>query len=127
MTDLTELAALDAKATPGPWEAHGREIVHPEGPQAWNTFETANVALMVAARNAVPEILAALAERDALRAEVERLREVGAGAWVPAKQFLALRKAAEKAAVFIGEQEHTQRGEKVYAHLRKALKGTDHD
>lgn len=94
MTDLTELAALDAKATPGPWFAEGRlpgktehavfaqdgiacvALCQPGCLPASGREDAvaANARLIVTLRNAVPESLAALAERDTLRAEVERLR-----------------------------------------------------
>ena len=63
----------------------------------------------------------AAAAIQTLTAEVARLREVGAGAWVPAEQFIAQRNALEKAARFIGEQVHTKAGEKAYNEARAAL------
>ena len=59
--------------------------------------------------------------------EIERLREVGAGAWVPAEQFVKLRKALEKAAEFIGNTKHSKAGQKAYQAVIAALAGDSHD
>lgn len=85
--DIARLRELEAAATQGPWEAMGRgidqkpspcaEVVSTEvrcmsycyGGEAEGITNEADVALIVAARNALPEILDAL-ER---LAEVERI------------------------------------------------------
>ena len=45
-----------------------------EGGSAWDCVGNANAALIVALVNNAPALLAAIAERDALKAEIERLR-----------------------------------------------------
>jgi len=86
--DLDALAALLAKATPGPWDAPNGETmidrVGTEDPVA-DAYHYEDAALIVAAVNALPALIArvrelererdeALAERDALRADAERYR-----------------------------------------------------
>lgn len=85
MNDLTpetiaELRRLAEAATPGPWEA--RYGVSWEARVCATTSSladvdsTANAELIAAAVNALPGLLDAAAERDALAAKVERVREL---------------------------------------------------
>lgn len=100
---LTELAALDAKATPGPWSDESHECLNIRAPQGhaicricWLTDKGridneeghANAALIVAMRNALPELLRdeqiyydLMRERDAALARAEK-----AEAWIKAVQ-----------------------------------------
>lgn len=77
-----------------------------------------------AAQAAIAAVIAPELERR--DREIERLREVGAGAWVPAEQFIALRKELELAAKFIGGMKHTKAGEAAFERARTAL-GASHD
>lgn len=90
-----ELRRLLDAATPGPWETDGCEVSqHWSRPEPWRTIassevscgpycyggrgqgieQTEDATLIVAAVNAIPALLDAAAERDALAAKVERVR-----------------------------------------------------
>ena len=87
---LAELRWLLERATPGPWHAWDRGIgyeVHTEAEhnpircvslnsEFRETFRGPDARLIVAAVNALPALLDAAAERDALAAAVERVREL---------------------------------------------------
>ena len=87
--DLAELRRLAEAATPGPWAARygvswEARVCATTGSLA-DVNSTANAELIVAAVNALPGLLDAAAERDALAAKVERVRELPAehpaGGW----------------------------------------------
>lgn len=82
--DVARLRGLLARATPGPWreaddgwiDADSDMVAYgSDNPRsvAINYGADANAALIVAAVNALPELLDAADERDALRARVEVL------------------------------------------------------
>ena len=76
--DLAELRRLAEAATPGPWAARygvswEARVCATTGSLA-DVDSTANAELIVAAVNALPILLDAAAERDALAAKVERVR-----------------------------------------------------
>ena len=78
--DLAELRRLAEAATPGPWAARygvswEARVCATTGSLA-DVNSTANAELIVAAVNALPALLDAAAERDALAAKVERVREL---------------------------------------------------
>jgi hypothetical protein len=81
---VAELRALCEAATPGPWRADPEPVDAPGWVSAGDRHEpvaevyggTHNAALIAAARNALPDLLDALAERDA---EIARLRERSGG------------------------------------------------
>ena len=87
MTDRTELRRLLERATPGPWHAWDRGIgyeVHTEAEhnpircvslnsEFRETFRGPDARLITAAVNALPALLDAAAERDALRTWQERV------------------------------------------------------
>ena len=78
--DLAELRRLAEAATPGPWAARygvswEARVCATTGSLA-DVNSTANAELIVAAVNALPGLLDAAAERDALAAKVERVREL---------------------------------------------------
>ena len=99
MTNRTELRRLLEMATPGPWHAWDRGIgyeVHTEAEhnpircvslnsEFRETFRGPDARLITAAVNALPALLDAAAERDALAAKVERVRALPAkhpaGGW----------------------------------------------
>ena len=75
---LAELRRLAEAATPGPWAARygvswEARVCATTGSLA-DVDSTANAELIVAAVNALPGLLDAAAERDALAAAVERVR-----------------------------------------------------
>jgi hypothetical protein len=90
--DLDTLERLHGEATAGPWEAVRESVVMPDGSELPYSdsalircacrsiggleayFLDADAALIAAARNALPALLAAARERDELRAEVAALR-----------------------------------------------------
>ena len=77
---LAELRRLAEAATPGPWAARygvswEARVCATTGSLA-DVNSTANAELIVAAVNALPGLLDAAAERDALAAKVERVREL---------------------------------------------------
>ena len=87
--DVAELRRLAEAATPGPWEARygvswEARVCATTGSLA-DVDSTANAELIAAAVNALPALLDAAAERDALAAKVERVRELPAkhpaGGW----------------------------------------------
>ena len=87
--DLAELRRLAEAATQGPWAARygvswEARVCATTGSLA-DVNSTANAELIVAAVNALPGLLDAAAERDALAAKVERVRELPAkhpaGGW----------------------------------------------
>lgn len=76
---LSELRALETMATLGPWECSKSDTI-------WNSEikyfigGAADAAFIVAARNALPELLDAIAARDARIAELEAaLRKIRDG------------------------------------------------
>lgn len=76
--DLAELRRLAEAATPGPWAARygvswEARVCATTGSLA-DVDSTANAELIAAAVNALPGLLDAAAERDALAAKVERVR-----------------------------------------------------
>ena len=78
--DLAELRRLAEAATPGPWAARygvswEARVCATTGSLA-DVDSTANAELIAAAVNALPGLLDAAAERDALAAKVERVREL---------------------------------------------------
>ena len=78
--DLAELRRLAEAATQGPWAARygvswEARVCATTGSLA-DVNSTANAELIVAAVNALPGLLDAAAERDALAAKVERVREL---------------------------------------------------
>ena len=78
--DVAELRRLAEAATPGPWAARygvswEARVCTTTGSLA-DVDSTANAELIVAAVNALPALLDAAAERDALAAKVERVREL---------------------------------------------------
>ena len=120
---LTDPNALAAKA----WEDAERagEDAYIEAVQTG--VASSDIAMAkgaVAAQAAIAAVYAPELERR--DREIERLREVGAGAWVPAEQFIALRKELELAAKFIGGMKHTKAGEAAFERARTAL-GASHD
>ena len=77
--DLAELRRLAEAATPGPWAARygvswEARVCTTTGSLA-DVDSTANAELIAAAVNALPALLDAAAERDALAIENARLRE----------------------------------------------------
>ena len=77
---LAELRRLAEAATPGPWAARygvswEARVCATTGSLA-DVDSTANAELIAAAVNALPGLLDAAAERDALAAKVERVREL---------------------------------------------------
>ena len=77
---LAELRRLAEAATPGPWAARygvswEARVCATTGSLA-DVDSTANAELIAAAVNALPALLDAAAERDALAAKVERVREL---------------------------------------------------
>jgi hypothetical protein len=110
MTDeeLAELRALEAAATPGPWadDASGHYGVRPRiygdgyliaevgnAQPALGDFWDADAKFIVAARNALPRLLAML---DAERAEVARLREAARGQIVVVEAARQMQAQAER-------------------------------
>ena len=86
---LAELRRLAEAATPGPWAARygvswEARVCATTGSLA-DVDSTANAELIAAAVNALPALLDAAAERDALAAKVERVRALPAkhpaGGW----------------------------------------------
>ena len=86
---LAELRRLAEAATPGPWAARygvswEARVCATTGSLA-DVNSTANAELIVAAVNALPALLDAAAESDALAAKVERVRALPAkhpaGGW----------------------------------------------
>ena len=78
--DVAELRRLAEAATPGPWAARygvswEARVCATTGSLA-DVDSTANAELIAAAVNALPALLDAAAERDALAAKVERVREL---------------------------------------------------
>ena len=78
--DLAELRRLAEAATQGPWAARygvswEARVCATTGSIA-DVNSTANAELIAAAVNALPGLLDAAAERDALAAKVERVREL---------------------------------------------------
>ena len=78
--DLAELRRLAEAATQGPWAARygvswEARVCATTGSLA-DVNSTANAELIVAAVNALPGLLDVAAERDALAAKVERVREL---------------------------------------------------
>ena len=78
--DLAELRRLAEAATQGPWAARygvswEARVCATTGSLA-DVNSTANAELIAAAVNALPGLLDAAAERDALAAKVERVREL---------------------------------------------------
>ena len=78
--DLAELRRLAEAATQGPWAARygvswEARVCATTGSLA-DVNSTANAELIAAAVNALPALLDAAAERDALAAKVERVREL---------------------------------------------------
>ena len=78
--DLAELRRLAEAATQGPWAARygvswEARVCATTGSLA-DVNSTANAELIVAAVNAIPGLLDVAAERDALAAKVERVREL---------------------------------------------------
>lgn len=78
--DLAELRRLAEAATQGPWAARygvswEARVCATTGSLA-DVNSTANAELIVAAVNALPTLLDVAAERDALAAKVERVREL---------------------------------------------------
>ena len=76
--DLAELRRLAEAATPGPWAARygvswEARVCTTTGSLA-DVDSTANAELIAAAVNALPILLDAAAERDALAAKIERVR-----------------------------------------------------
>ena len=76
--DLAELRRLAEAATPGPWAARygvswEARVCATTGSLA-DVDSTANAGPIAAAVNAIPDLLDAAAERDALAAKVERVR-----------------------------------------------------
>ena len=76
--DLAELRRLAEAATPGPWAARygvswEARVCATTGSLA-DVDSTANAELIAAAVNALPGLLDAAAERDALAAKIERIR-----------------------------------------------------
>jgi hypothetical protein len=116
--DLDRLAELEQAATDGPWsleyDSEDREMAVSEpypyaihGPKntttgvsdEWITmygeqvsevceFSAADAELIVALRNAAPDLIAAYAERDHLRATVERVRALHRRQDIPAHEPL---------------------------------------
>ena len=87
--DLAELRRLAEAATQGPWAARygvswEARVCTTTGSLA-DVDSTANAELIAAAVNALPGLLDAAAERDALAAKVERVRALPAkhpaGGW----------------------------------------------
>jgi len=74
MTDTQKLRELLAKATPGPWALNDDDTISLASGEktAWRQAHRANCALIVAAVNALPELLN---EVERLRAEMDRMRE----------------------------------------------------
>ena len=77
--DVTELRRLAEAATPEPWEARygvswEARVCTTTGSLA-DVDSTANAELIAAAVNALPALLDAAAERDALAAKIERVRD----------------------------------------------------
>lgn len=84
--DLAELRRLAEAATPGPWAARygvswEARVCATTGSLA-DVNSTANAELIAAAVNALPGLLDAAAERDALAAKVERVRALHFGEYV---------------------------------------------
>ena len=84
--DLAELRRLAEAATPGPWAARygvswEARVCATTGSLA-DVDSTANAELIAAAVNALPGLLDAAAERDALAAKVERVRALHFGEYV---------------------------------------------
>lgn len=89
MSTLDELERLEKSATPGPWtyrvDDERLARPHPSLNDAHDDDITKNAtgltvdngALIVAARNALPELIAASRERDRLRAALETIRSWG--------------------------------------------------
>ena len=75
--DIDALEALEQAATPGPWETAGPrcdDIIRWDGEHdGWNVArcdETADAALIVALRDAAPDLIAAARRADAAEAQV---------------------------------------------------------
>lgn len=93
MTDIESLRALHEAATPGPWrEGFGKEIIARNGPHppeilsastgddedwdvAYLDIKDADLALLIAMRNALPDLLN---ELDRLRGQVQRVEALAA-------------------------------------------------
>lgn len=80
--DLDALEELERAATPGPWEAE-RDVydgdvwyVEPDGQPVLIARRPSDTdgALIAAARNALPDLIAAARERDALRELLAKVR-----------------------------------------------------
>jgi hypothetical protein len=72
--EIERLEKLRAAATPGPWQANGRDIVLPDRALApWSKDEPKNVRLIVTAINALPSLLATIRDLQAKLAEAERI------------------------------------------------------
>ena len=79
MSDYTELRRLLAEAMPGPWEAEGSQVWGPDGVLVAAVREHSTLVdrpdalIIVAAVNALPDLLDALEKAEAA---VERVREM---------------------------------------------------
>lgn len=117
--DVDELARLDKLATPGPWHVHevdhhedgvhSRGVAGPDGRginrgEDVELFGEADADLIVAARNALPVVLARMAAADALAAAVVAMGEAMHGSLThrraeeTAYAALAAYRAAERSA-----------------------------
>jgi len=141
MTDTQKLRELLAKATPGPWEGHGLPYRGMDDPVITSqggmyicqlTYDQqsitqehdvdADAALIVAAINALPELLN---EVEMLRAERDRMREALARIAKPQYGYQSIVEdgddPVEKAEYF------SRLSDSLQAIARAALKETDND
>jgi len=109
---LSELKSLLEKATPGKWEGTPENW---EGPRPEILFitklacetvttEKKNLELICALRNAAPDLIKAVEQRDRYRAELEDIRD-GAGIWIPS---VAADKALKDTKEETNESENTR-------------------
>lgn len=77
MTDIAELRRLDQEATPGPWDVSGLTVYDTCMDSVASTHSAADAALIVATRNALPELLAKAEAHDALVSALESINQYG--------------------------------------------------
>lgn len=96
---IEELTALEAKATPGPWEAFHVQFDYYVAlrPNGGHADSKEDVTLIVAMRNALPELLNLLEmERLAYVQEVARAKKAEKECFIAKQEYNRMRERAEK-------------------------------